>query len=102
MTSYVRKAIVPLAAGAALVVGAAAPASAQTTQIQDGLVNVAVGDVTVTDVADVAVAAAVAANICGVEVGPVAILATQVDATGDTVTVCQNNDQNAGPVRIVN
>jgi hypothetical protein len=25
-----------------------------------------------------------------------------VDATGDTVTVCQNPDQNAGPVLIVN
>lgn len=101
MTGYVRKMMIPLAAGAAVAVGAAAPASA-STQIQDGLVNVAVGDVTVTDAVDVAAAAAVAANICGVEVGPVAILATQVDATGDTATVCQNNDQNAGPVRIVN
>jgi hypothetical protein len=101
MTGYARKMIVPLAAGAAVVVGAAAPASA-STQIQDGLVNVAVGDITVTDAVDVAAAAAVAANICGVEVGPVAILATEVDATGDTVTVCQNPDQNAGPVVIVN
>jgi hypothetical protein len=102
MTGYVRKMIVPLAAGAALVVGAAAPASAQTTQIQDGLVNVAVGDIIVNDAVDVAAAAAVAANICGVQVGPVVALATDVDATGTAAAVCQNNDQNAGPVVIVN
>ena len=73
-----------------LFVGAAGPASAQQ---QDGLVNVAVGDVTILQDVNVGVAAQVAANVCGVKVGPVALLATQVDRSGATHTVCTTGTQ---------
>jgi hypothetical protein len=98
MTSYARKALFPVVAGAALVIGAAGPASA-STQIGDGLVNVQVGDITIEDAVDVGVAAEVAANVCGVEVGPVAVLGTAVDADGAPRTVC-TTDQ--GPIEITN
>jgi hypothetical protein len=62
----------------------AAPAGAQT---QNGLVNVTIGDITIQDV-NVGVAAGIAATVCGVQVGPVVVLATQVDATGVQRTVC--------------
>ena len=71
--------------------------AASATQIQDGLVNVAVGDVTITDAVDIGVAAQVAANICGVKVGPVVVLGVAVDRSGDSRTVC-TTDQ--GPVTI--
>jgi hypothetical protein len=77
--------------------GMAAPAAAQTTTIQDGLVNVSVGDVTILEDVNIAVAAEVAAQICGVDVGPVAVLGDAVDRSGDTRTVCQSEQ---GPVRI--
>src|SRR5215213_6486874 len=64
---------------------------------QDGLVNVNGGDVTILEDVNVGVAAQVAANICGVKVGPVAVLATQADVSGATRTVC-GTDQ--GPVTI--
>ncbi len=88
MNSLVRKSVVPLFAGAALVVGGAAPASAQ---VQDGLVNVVVGDIIINDAVDAAVGAQVAANICGVNVGPVAVLASQVDQTGVAAAICTND-----------
>ena len=75
----------------------AGPVSAQIA-VQDGLVNVAVGDVTILEDVRVALAAQVAANICGVKVGPVAVLGRAVDLSGGTRTVC-TNDQS--PVRIV-
>jgi hypothetical protein len=84
-----------LALGAALAVPAAG-ASAQVA-IQDGLVNVAVGDVTILQDVNVGVAAQVAANICGVKVGPVAVLGQAVDRSGDTRTVC-TTDQ--GPITL--
>jgi hypothetical protein len=59
---------------------------------QDGLVNVAIGDITIQDI-NVGVAAAIAANVCGVKVGPIAILATQVDRSGAQRTVCEIGDQ---------
>jgi hypothetical protein len=70
-----------------LAVAAASPAAA-ANQNQDGLVNVAIGDITVQDV-NVGVAAVVAATVCNIKVGPVAVLAKQVDAGGDlTDPVC--------------
>ncbi len=75
----------------------AVPMAASATQTQDGLVNVAVGDVTITDAVDIGVAAQVAANICGVKVGPVVVLGVAVDRSGDSRTVC-TTDQ--GPVTI--
>jgi len=84
--SYGRKTIVTLFAGAALLAGGATPANA-ATQNQDGLVNVAIGDITISDV-NVGVAAQIVAQVCGVKVGPVAILGTAVDASGASETVC--------------
>lgn len=77
-------------AGSLLLTGGIAPAMAQE---QDGLVNVAVGDITILEDVNVGVAAQVAANICGVRVGPVAVLARQVDRTGTTATVCDNDNE---------
>ena len=88
MTSIARKSIATVFAGTVLAVGIASPASAAPNQIQDGLVNVAIGDVTILEDVNVGVAAAVAANICGVKVGPVAVLGRAVDRSGATRTVC--------------
>ena len=96
MTSIARKSIATVFAGTVLAVGIASPASAQP-QIQDGLVNVAIGDVEVLNDARIGVAAQVAANICGVKVGPVAVLARAVDRSGADTTVCQSPQ---GPVVI--
>ena len=81
----VKRAFATLSASALLAVGVAAPA---TAQVQDGLVNVAIGDISVLNNANIGVAAQVAANVCGVKVGPVAVLARTVDRSGDTATVC--------------
>ena len=87
MISRAKKLIVSLCA-AGMLVGATAPAMAQE---QDGLVNVMIGDITIEDV-NIGVAAQVAANVCGVKVGPVAVLARQVDRSGKTRTVCETGD----------
>ena len=79
-----------------LAVGVAAPTA--SAQDQDGLVNVAIGDIDILRNADIGVAAQVAAEICGVKVGPVAVLGTAVDRSGDARTVCTTEQ---GPVRIV-
>jgi hypothetical protein len=79
-----------------MAVGFTGPASGQVA-VQDGLVNVAIGDVEVLNDARIGVAAVVAANICGVKVGPVAVLGRAVDRSGTTETVCQTP---TGPVTI--
>ena len=94
MSSIARKSIATVFAGTVLAVGVASPASA-APQFQDGLVNVAVGDVTILEDVNIGVAAQVAANICGVKVGPVAVLGRAVDRSGTTRTVC-TTDQ--GPI----
>jgi hypothetical protein len=96
MTHYVRKSMLSLVTASALVTGVALPAQA-AVQNQDGLVNVAIGDITIQDI-NVGVAAQVAATVCGVNVGPVAVLGTAVDRSGATRTVC-TTDQ--GPVRLL-
>ncbi len=98
MTSYARKSLVTIFAGAAVFAGAGTASAAGPT-FQDGLINVAVGDVTITDAVDIGVAAQVAANICGVKVGPVAVLGRSVDRSGESRTVC-TTDQ--GPVTLTN
>ena len=90
----IRKAVASLSVSAAMLVAVAAPASAQQ---QDGLVNVAVGDISILNDARVGVAAQVAAEVCGVKVGPVAVLGRAVDRSGDTRTVCETDQ---GPVTI--
>ena len=67
-------------------VGAAAAPAVAANQSQNGLVNVQIGDITTGDIlsnnhVNVAVAANVAATVCGVTV-PVAVLAQQVFQTG--------------------
>jgi hypothetical protein len=94
--NYAKKSIITMCAGAAMVTAAAVPASA-ANQFQDGLVNVAVGDVSLLNNANIGVAAQVAANVCGVKVGPVAVLGRGVDRSGDTATVCTTP---TGPVTI--
>jgi len=81
---------------AAIAASFASPALAQP-QIQDGLINVAVGDVTILEDVNVGVAAQVAANVCGVKVGPVAVLGAAVDRSGGTRTVCTTEQ---GPVTL--
>jgi hypothetical protein len=83
--------------GAAVLFTPVSSVAAQTT-VGDGLVNVAVGDVTILEDVNVAVAADVTAMICGLDVGPVAILGEAVDRSGETRTVCQKN---GAPVTII-
>lgn len=90
----VRKALMTVAAAGASVGLIASPAAAQP---QDGLVNVSVGDVTVLQDVNINVVAQVAAEVCGLEVGPVAALAELVDNSGEATTVCISDQ---GPVRI--
>ncbi len=96
MNSTARRIIVSVVASGAILTGAAAPASA-AVQVQDGLINVAVGDVSILNDANIGVAAQVAAQVCGVKVGPVAVLGRAVDRSGDTRTVCESDQ---GPVTL--
>lgn len=47
---------------------------------QDGLVNVSIGDVTILEEVDVALAARVVANVCALVQADVLVLAEQLDA----------------------
>jgi hypothetical protein len=85
-----------LSATAMMAFAVAGPAGAQPVE-QDGLVNVAIGDIEILNDANIGVAAQVAANVCGVKVGPVAVLGTAVDRSGDARTVCTTEE---GPIRI--
>ena len=99
-----KKGIAALAIGTALAIGAAnMEAAPPGPVITGGLVNVTLVDVL--DIGDVqvavqnvgiGVAANVAAQICGLQVGNIGIIASQVATQGQT-TVCtitdQNNDQ---------
>jgi hypothetical protein len=96
MLARARGAVVSLSATAMLFGGMAGPAAAQ--QEADGLVVIQIGDITTGDILSenevaVGVAAQIAANVCGVKVGPVAVLGQAVDRSGDTRTVCETGDQ---------
>jgi len=80
-----------VAAASSLIFTGAMMAPAQAQSQQDGLVNVAIGDITITDV-NIGVAAQIIAQVCGVKVGPVAVLGVAVDRSGDTRTVCTIGD----------
>ena len=76
--------------------GMAGPAAAQ--QEADGLIVVQIGDITTGDILSentvaIGVAAQIAANVCGVKVGPLAILGTAVDQSGDAMIVCRTGEQ---------
>jgi hypothetical protein len=91
MFARTKRLSVAVLSSAILLAGVAAPTA--SAQEQDGLVNVMIGDISILNDANIGVAANVAANICGVRVGPVAILATQVDRSGEQRTVCGTGDQ---------
>ena len=98
MTKRIRTLVASFFMGAS--VFAAAPAAAQPiVVVGDGLIDVTVFNVlnnaviaSYNDVA-VGVAAQIAANVCGVKVGPLAVLGRAVDRSGDTDTVCETGTQ---------
>jgi hypothetical protein len=81
-----RRSVLAVVTGAALVGGMALPASADNN-VQDGLVNLAVGRITIRDL-NIGVAAQVAAAVCGLDVGPIAIIGGAVDAGGPSPVLC--------------
>jgi hypothetical protein len=93
---WMQRNIAALVVAGTLSLGLAVPAAVQA-QRQSGLVNVDVGDVNILNNVKIGLAAQVAASICGVEVGPVALLAANVARTGTTQTVCTTDE---GPVTI--
>jgi hypothetical protein len=101
----VAKAVSTTAAGAVLggslaLTAGLGIAGAQTEPVttQDGLVNVAIGDIGVLEDVNMAAAAQIAAGVCDVEVGPVNALAQAADVEGAEQAVCTNN---LGAVRIL-
>ena len=97
--SVMKKATTAVAGSLFLVGMAAGPSmAADNSTVNDGLVNVTVGDVIILQDVNVGVAADVTAQICGLDVGPVAVLGEAVDATNTKSVVCTDN---GGPVSIV-
>jgi hypothetical protein len=94
---WIQRSIVALVVAGPLSLGLVSPTTAQL-QIQDGLVNVAIGDIEVLNNANIGIAAEVVAQVCGLTVGNIAVLAEQVDANRrGNLTICQSNQ---GPVVI--
>jgi hypothetical protein len=104
MYTRARSMIGAMALGSAIlltpVAASAAPVAAPDAQRQSGLVNVSTGDVLSRNNVGIGVAAQIAAQVCGVAVGPVAVLATQVARTGLPQTVCNNPQAAGAPVTI--
>ena len=91
------KVVVSLCAGSLMFVGGIAPPASAANQDQgDGLDNVQIGDITIQDVA-IAAVVDVTANVCDVAEAQVVALATQVDQTNKSRTLCRTEE---GPVRI--
>lgn len=89
MTNVVRKAAASAVLGGALLSTAGLGiATAQPLNLQDGLVNVGVGDVTILEDVNAGVGATVAAAVCGINVSDVNVLAEQVDRDSGQQTVC--------------
>jgi hypothetical protein len=90
--------IAGLGLGAALAFAAPTTAEAQNNSRQVGLVNVSVGDVVVAPNVAIAVAANIAAQICGTQialpVNIIGIIVAQV-ARNEQYTVCTIRDQTA-------
>jgi hypothetical protein len=78
------RSVAALVAAGAMGFGIVGPATAQP---QVGLVNVSVGDVTILENVNVGAAVQAAVNICGVQVGPIGVLAVQAARQGQVV-VC--------------
>jgi hypothetical protein len=99
MKSTVKRASAGAVMGGALLFSAGlGVANAQPLNLQDGLINLAVGDVTILEDVNVGVAANVAAAICGLDVGPVNVLAESVETNSGNETVC---DVQGGPINLV-
>jgi hypothetical protein len=81
MMTPLRRLIGTVAASVMLVVGAGLPAQAQV-EVGDGLVNIVIGDVTILEDVNVAVAANIAAQVCGIVVNVGVI--QEIDADGGT------------------
>jgi hypothetical protein len=97
MKDIVKRASAGAVCGAALLfTGGMGLASAQPINLQDGLVNLNIGDVTVLEDVNVAVVATVVAQLCDVDV-TAAVLGT-VDQSGDENTVCTIPD--LGPITV--
>lgn len=90
MQNIVKKtAVGALIGGSLLFTGGMGVASAQPLQLQDGLVNLAVGDVTILEDVNVGVAATVAAAICDVaDVGSINVLAEAADSGTASDSIC--------------
>ncbi len=100
MLTRVRSLVAALMVGTALVLTPMAADSA-SAQRQTGLVNVDIGNVNVVRNVGVGVAAQVAANICGVQVGNVALIAVGVIQNQEQDTVCEiDQDGQNVPVTI--
>jgi hypothetical protein len=87
----VRSKLVAVLCSTALVGGAVAAPVAGAQVVQDGLVNVVIGDVTVLENVEIGVAAQLVAQVCGVKVGPVAVIGNAVDRSGKSRTVCESD-----------
>jgi hypothetical protein len=92
---HLRRTFACLAVVLSTAVAAVPAASAQNNSQQTGLVNVSLGDVSILNNVNLAVAANIAATVCNVNV-PVAVLAQQNFAsTGDAIC-----DTTAGPLTV--
>ncbi len=67
------------------------------TVTQTGLINVYIGTASVAANVNVDAAAAVVANVCGLDLPAVNVLVNQVSLSGAPTTVCQ---QSTGPVTV--
>ncbi|WP_347687949.1 hypothetical protein [Mycobacterium sp. B14F4] len=75
--------------GALLFTGGMGVAAAQPLQLQDGLVNLAIGDVSVLNDVNVGVAAQISALLCDtVDVGQLGVLAEQIDSGAEESYTC--------------
>jgi hypothetical protein len=84
MLTRTRRFVGTVAASVLFVIGAGLPANAQVEQ--DGLVNVAVGDVTILEDVDVAIVANVVANVCNLDVNAAVLAIQEVDESGQDFT----------------
>jgi hypothetical protein len=93
----IKKLMVAFVVAALLAVGVVGPASAQTT-VGDGLVNVAIGNVTILKNVNIAVAADVVAQVCGLDVTAIVGVIADIDTgvTGQR-TFCRSE---SGPVSV--
>jgi hypothetical protein len=92
---HLRRIFASFAVVLATAVAVVPAATAQNNSQQTGLVNVSLGDVAILNNVNLAVAANVAATVCGVDI-PIAVLAQQVVADTGVVTC----DTAAGPLTV--